>query len=125
MRHGDVILKLDGKPVTSAQQLKSSVASVPIGKTVELLVKRGGKTLTLRAEIGEEAEASAGRSSAADYGLEVQDLTPELAARLGIAGKVRHASELYEALRTAAHSRGLLLLVRSRDGTRYVVLRRK
>jgi len=81
VKTGDVILEVGGKAVKNAQQLKNRVASLPIGKEVDVVVQRNGKKLTLKATIAAQQE---GATSGLDaYGFEVQDLTPELARRFG------------------------------------------
>ena len=153
VKTGDVILEVGGKAVKNAQQLKNRVASLPIGKEVDVVVQRNGKKLTLKATIAAQQE---GATSGLDaYGFEVQDLTPELARRFGYqdaegvvvgtvrpdspadaAGlrpndlivaiqhrSVRNVAEFRQALQAADPSRGLLLLVRNQFGTRYLVLK--
>ena len=49
---GDVILKFDGKDVTTMRGLPKLVAQTPIGKSVELEVLRQGQKKTLTAAVG-------------------------------------------------------------------------
>jgi serine protease Do len=53
---GDVILKFDGKEVTSMRGLPRLVALTPIGKDVDVEVLRKGQRLTVRVAIGRLAE---------------------------------------------------------------------
>ncbi len=67
------------------------VAQGPIGKSVPIEIIRNGKPITLSATIaklGGEQVASAGEGSAsgANWGLSVQDLTPDIAQQLGVSG---------------------------------------
>ncbi len=53
LRAGDVILKVDGKPVTKAQEVQGIVENSPIGQSLSLEVKRGDRPLTLSVQPGE------------------------------------------------------------------------
>ncbi len=87
---GDVIVKVDGKPVEETRDLSSMVANLPVGKETAITVIRDGKRRTLTVTLGKRADgekriAGAGPApSAADLGLELTDLTPQLARRLGV-----------------------------------------
>ena len=87
----DVIVEFDGATVEEMNDLPRIVASTPVEKKVKVVVRRDGKTTSLRARVGKMDEpqetqlASAhGGTSAESFGLAVQQLTPELASRLGI-----------------------------------------
>ncbi len=47
LKAGDVVLAVDGKPVTSASSLSSMITAHPAGSVLQLTVLRGGKTLTV------------------------------------------------------------------------------
>jgi serine protease Do len=91
VERGDVIIELDGKPVESASQLKNMVAQLTIGSKVDLTVVRDKKEKRLAvviaeqpkeiAKAGVEEEAGASKAMA---GIEVHDLTPEIARRYGL-----------------------------------------
>jgi serine protease Do len=90
---GDVVVSLNGKPVTDANQLTRDVGAIPPGQTVRLEVVRDGKSRQVEVKLAErpdekETTARAGgsggdadRSSGDLLGVRVQDLTPELAQR--------------------------------------------
>jgi serine protease Do len=91
LKRGDVIVEFDGKKVDEMNDLPRMVASTPVDKKVKIVVVRDGDRTTLGARVGKMEEpqetqlASArGSSSSENYGLRVQQLTPELAARLGL-----------------------------------------
>ena len=44
---GDIIHELNGKPVKSAHEIMSDIASTPPGKTLKLGILRGKKRLTI------------------------------------------------------------------------------
>jgi serine protease Do len=83
IQRGDVILRFDGKPIRSTQNLPFVVASAPIGKTVEMEIMRGNQRLNLQVkteELKEEAEEETSANEAGpNLGIEVQEITPEMA----------------------------------------------
>jgi serine protease Do len=92
LRPGDVILGVDGRAVSNAQQLRNEIRSKPIGQTLVLDVQRAGKPLKvkLKTEAAPDDAPPAvgpGESAAADtsatFGLGVQSLTDVAARRLG------------------------------------------
>src|SRR5262249_46372174 len=65
---GDVILKFDGKEVTSMRGLPRLVALTPVGKDVDVEVLRKGQRLTMRVAVGRLAEDADAAKSAAKEG---------------------------------------------------------
>ena len=87
LKAGDVLLKLDDKRVKDNGSFRNTIAMLPPGTRIVLTVFRDGKKMKVPVEIGnfpEEGETTAGDSDALQrLGLSVQDLTQELAERLG------------------------------------------
>jgi serine protease Do len=86
---GDVILEFDGRKIDEMEALPRFVADSPVGKGVEVVVLRKGKRKTLHLELGEldsgvEVAAVEEAAKQPRYGISVQDLTPEIAAQLGL-----------------------------------------
>jgi serine protease Do len=86
---GDVILEYDGKQVEDRYQLTKMVGRTPVGKKVKIIVLRDKKQEPLWVTIGEvsekQATAAAPRHDETDrWGLKVQDITPDIAAHLGL-----------------------------------------
>jgi serine protease Do len=85
----DVIVEFDGHEIDEMNDLPRIVASTPVDRKVKVVVLRDGKRENLRAVVGKMDEpeetqlASTPSSSASNFGLRVQELTPDLAARLG------------------------------------------
>jgi serine protease Do len=82
---GDVILEFDGKAVTASKDLPQIVASTPVGKSVNVKLWRNGKALDQQVKISEmeeNVEVSNTGSHNKKLGIEVRNLTPELANRL-------------------------------------------
>jgi len=72
-------------------ELPRAVAETRVDKRVRVVVIRNGKRKTLRAEVGlmeepreTELASSSESGGPAAFGMRVQDLTPELAERLGV-----------------------------------------
>ena len=88
LKDGDIVLKIDGKPMHNAHQLRFSVASVAPGTKVKLEFFREGKRQTVTVELGEltaQVVQPKGQvpEATSDLGLTVRNLTPELAQQLG------------------------------------------
>ncbi|MEC7640624.1 MAG: DegQ family serine endoprotease [Nitrospinota bacterium] len=88
VKSGDVIIKFDHHDIKEMDELPKVVAGTTPGKTVEVEVIRDGKNRTLNITItvlkGEGKKvASLGES----MGLQVQDITPELAQSLNLEQK--------------------------------------
>ncbi|MBW2038021.1 MAG: DegQ family serine endoprotease [Deltaproteobacteria bacterium] len=87
LKKADVVLEYDGKEVKDRYQFTKMVGRTPIGKKVKIVVLRKGKHKTLSLTIGElkEKQVAATKPEEIDrWGLKVQDVTPELAAHLGL-----------------------------------------
>ena len=90
IKRGDVILSYQGRPVVDTNAFRNEIAATKPGTTVTLKVVREGSTREVKATLEEMASAREGRraldgegeGSSARYGMTVEPLTPELAARL-------------------------------------------
>jgi len=86
----DVIVSFDGKPIGEMNDLPRVVAATPVGKTVKVVVLRDGREKTVKVDVDAMEEpkeatiAAAEKGSVSDFGLLVQDLTPEIAKNLGM-----------------------------------------
>jgi serine protease Do len=89
LKRGDVILKLNGTPVDSANDLRLRISQTPPGTDVKLQISRDGKLQDVTLSLGEfpekEANATPGESNGGGLqGVNVQDLTPDLAQQLNL-----------------------------------------
>jgi serine protease Do len=90
LKRGDVILSYQGRPVIDTNAFRNEIAATKPGTTVTLKVLRDGKTIEVKPTLEEMAAARGGSRSldgeregaSARYGMTVEPLTPELAARL-------------------------------------------
>lgn len=100
---GDVIMKFDGKDVTTMRGLPKIVAQTPIGKSVDVEVLRKGQKKTLQVAVGRLEEEDSGDENspsqsdkpdsasppgAAIIGLKLAPLTDEARAKYGIDRKL-------------------------------------
>jgi len=80
---GDIILTFDGQEITQMDELPLIVAQTPVGKKVDLEIMREGKKITKEVTVGELKDESAvfpiEEKSGGDIGMEVSDLTSDLA----------------------------------------------
>jgi serine protease Do len=97
LKAGDIVLSLNGKTMKDGRELQRVVASLPLKKPVELAILRDGKPLTLKVTIEEQPDQIGSARvptprrgpRARDgiklekIGIEVGDLTPEMAEKLG------------------------------------------
>ena len=89
IQRGDVIVSFDKKGVEEARDLSTLVAETPVGKDVPVTVLRNGgehqisvkiaKLQSEKAEIEKSSQPTQGK-----WGLQLQDLTPQMAERLGL-----------------------------------------
>ncbi len=93
IKTGDVIVRLDDKDIENSTILRNRVAEMPVGQSVEVEVLRDKKPVKLTIKIAEQPKdmMASGDSvkgdgmSSALAGLEVQNLTPDISRKLGLA----------------------------------------
>jgi serine protease Do len=86
LEKGDIILKFNDRKIDEMNELPRVVAATPVGEKVPVVVYRNGKKKTLTVKIGELPEDDVTlteRKPEKNLGMTVQELTPELANRLG------------------------------------------
>ncbi len=93
IKKGDVILELDGRPLSDMSDLRNQISQTAPGTSVTLKIFRDGKSSDVSVKLGELPEqAAAGGSSVtpggALQGVEVETLTPEISQQLGLTGVV-------------------------------------
>jgi serine protease Do len=95
LERGDVIVEFDGRAVENPTQFRNLVAQTPIGKTVRVKLFRNGKERDQEVTIAEqpknmaraESDATDGddaRAAGAFAGLDVRELTTDVARRFNI-----------------------------------------
>ncbi|MHC4457413.1 MAG: Do family serine endopeptidase [Planctomycetota bacterium] len=90
LKYGDIIIEFNGQPVETDTELQRRVAMLKPGTEVEIVVLRDGRRKTLTATLGERSSkgqiARGGQETQEKLGLVVQNLTDDLAERLGYEG---------------------------------------
>ena len=93
LAEGDVITEYEGRVVKDVRQLRSMVATTPVGKDVQVVIVRGGKPMTVTVSIGELAgkeispPISADSRSIARLGIQIRDLTDAVRRQFDITAK--------------------------------------
>jgi serine protease Do len=90
LKKGDVILKLNGEPVDSRNQLTLRVSQTPPETPVKLTIWRDGKMQDMTIKLGELPEKSAkeegeeAKGNTALEGVNVENVTPDIAQQLNL-----------------------------------------
>jgi serine protease Do len=90
VRRGDILLDVNGKPITSSNQLRMTISMMQPGSNVTLTMLRDGSEREVSVKLGEMPTESAmagpdkGDSTKALDGVEVSNLSPEMADKLGL-----------------------------------------
>ncbi|MBN1547676.1 MAG: DegQ family serine endoprotease [Syntrophaceae bacterium] len=85
IRAGDVILEIAGKPIGDLRDLLLAVASLPVGKKVDVKIWRDGKDKILPVVIAERKDSKelTGKDTLSEtFGMSVQEITPEIMKQL-------------------------------------------
>lgn len=88
LKQGDIITKIKGEDIKNVTQLRNMIASFSPGSSVEVTYYREGKTQTATVKIGElptqKVKEEVEIESKTDIGVAIDELTPEMARRLGL-----------------------------------------
>ena len=89
----DIIIDVNGEKVTTSRELTAKSATLTVGDNATVTVLRDGKEKTLSVKVGKRpltlADAGTSRpEKEAEFGLQVADLTPEMARRLNVADDI-------------------------------------
>jgi serine protease Do len=89
MKAGDVITEVNGKKIKDSHELLVLVADFRVGEKVEIKALRDGQEIIFQvivAERTDKMEVAAART-ADNFGMTVQEITPEIAKHLGMSKK--------------------------------------
>lgn len=95
LKRGDVILKVNGEPISSANDLRLRISQTAPGTNVKLAISHDGKPQDVSLTLGEyrdEKEANAGsgeNSEGALQGIHVQELTSDIAEQMNLPAGTR------------------------------------
>jgi serine protease Do len=106
---GDVIVEFDGRTVPASDDLPSIVADTPVGKKVDVVVYRKGKRKKIKIEVAklEDGAAEVKPAKADEFGLAVQEITPDIAKELGLEKGVKGVVVSQVARKSPAEEAGL------------------
>jgi serine protease Do len=89
IKTSDIIIAVDGKAVESARDLSRVIAESPVGKEIPISVVRNGAKKTIHVALGKRDDAdllaSGPSNQSNEFGLQLSELNPETARRLGFA----------------------------------------
>lgn len=85
LKQGDIILKYNNTPVIDIGSLRNAIALIKPGTKVNLAILRQGKPLEIQVEVGAYSQSKPTQVAFKEnkLGIEVDNLTPELASKLG------------------------------------------
>ena len=90
LKDSDIIRSYNGEKIKNVRELLKRVGRSKVGQKVKVGIVRGGKEITVEVEVGErpsELEKFAEASTGNWRGIEVKDITPELAKRFNLEEK--------------------------------------
>jgi serine protease Do len=90
LRAGDLITEVNGKKIKDTHELLLMIASFHVGDKIDVRVLRDGQDKVFRITVTErkdQPEIALARDNAENFGMAVQDITPEIARYLGISSK--------------------------------------
>ncbi len=127
LKDGDIVVEFEGKPVEDKEAFRNRVAMMKPGTGVKIVVLRDGRRKSLRLKLGERPpmdQLVPGRSNVLKkLGLTVQNLTDDLAQRLGfedLSGVVVTEVEAGSAASRVGISVGTLIMEVNREPVRNV-----
>ncbi len=87
----DIILSVDDKTVENARELTGVIANIQVGDKVKIKAMREGKIKTFKVVIAKRqdgliAEKGARKEQQGELGMQIADLTPEMARRFNLKG---------------------------------------
>jgi serine protease Do len=84
---GDIITEINGQRIKDAHELLAAVANLRVGSRAEIRIIRDGKERVISLVVAERRDAAQAAEGGLleEYGLVIEDITPEIAQRLGLA----------------------------------------
>ncbi len=89
LQQGDIILQYNSKPIKNINQFRNDIAMMNPGSSLQLKVLRSGKQKTLSVELGAQTDGEVITAELTQkLGIELENLTPEIASKLGYSADV-------------------------------------
>ncbi len=87
IRANDIIITVDGKPVSSVRELSSVIANTRVGKSTAVTYMRDGKKKTVYVELSKRdddmREVKSEADDGDDLGIQLMEFSPEYASQFG------------------------------------------
>jgi serine protease Do len=87
IKQGDIILECNKVPVKSLQNFRKDISMMNPGASVKLKVNRKGEILTITVLLGSSSDNTSSEGVVQKLGMELDNLTPDLAKQLGYSAK--------------------------------------
>jgi serine protease Do len=90
LKTGDIIIEVNGKKIKDSHELLITIATFHVGDRVEVKVLRDAQEKIFHVIVAErkgQPEVASAKEAIENFGMTVQDITPEIAQYLGIASK--------------------------------------
>jgi serine protease Do len=90
LKSEDIVTEINGKPVKDMHELLLIISGLPVGETIKIKIVRDGQEKVFPITIAERTEKSErafAQQSGEDFGMTVQEITPEIAKHLGLSIK--------------------------------------
>jgi len=88
IKEGDVIIAVDGKPIASSHELSRTVAEAGVGSKMTITLLRDGREKEVRVKLAKRSDTeptmARGETRSDDLGLQVREVNPDIADRLGL-----------------------------------------
>lgn len=87
MKAGDIIVEVNGKKIKDSHELLITIATFHVGDKIEIKASRDGQERIFHTVVAErkgQPEVASGKTIIENFGMTVQDITPEIAQYLGI-----------------------------------------
>ena len=89
LRQGDIIVDFNGTTIKDARDLPAVVAKTPVGEEVTVTLYRDGKLQKVPVTVGKlpsekVASAESGQTAQSQWGLQLQEVTPQMARQRGL-----------------------------------------
>lgn len=89
LENGDIILQYNDKPIKNVSKFRNEIAMMKPGSEMKLVALRNNKRQTLKVALGVQSDGEAISTEAIQkIGLTLENMTPEMAGRLGYSSEV-------------------------------------
>lgn len=83
LKQGDIVIEYNGTPIKSLGSFRNDISLMAPGSTLNLKVNRKGTIIPIAVVLGKAADSQSAGSITHQLGIEVSNLTPDIARQLG------------------------------------------